>query len=98
MKSFLLTLFFVAVTSLQTSNANEQPIASVFEQKIYQSDLKNEDGSSLTLQRVIIPRLLDRYKEKNEISFEPSPQEIKKFKIWFNKNNKDDEQESKENT
>ncbi|GAB5381850.1 MAG: hypothetical protein Alis3KO_23480 [Aliiglaciecola sp.] len=96
MKNLFLVLLFTAITTFQTSNANEQPIARVFEQSIYRSDLKNEDSGNLSLQQIIIPKLLKRYKAKNKTSFEPTDEEIEKFKIWFNKKYPNHEQESKE--
>ncbi|MBZ2163339.1 hypothetical protein [Alteromonas stellipolaris] len=94
MKNLLLLLFLV--TTFQTSNANEQLLARVFEKNIYQSDLKNEGGRDLSLQQVIIPKLLEGYKAKKNISFEPTNEEMEHFKIWFNKRNPNHKQESKE--
>lgn len=85
MRNFHFVYLLVLFSVFQKSNANEQYIARVFDQTISQSDLTSEDGQELTLTMIIIPTLLEKYKTDNKLSFEPTPEEIQNFKVWFNK-------------
>jgi hypothetical protein len=96
MKKILFICLAFAALSVQAINASEQPLARVFEQYIYESDLKNEDGRDSQLKNIIIPRLLDTYKDKNNLSFKPTDEEKSQFKVWFSKENPNHEQEVKE--
>ncbi|WP_414828895.1 hypothetical protein [Alteromonas sp. H39] len=94
MKFLSVAVFFMLLIT-QTSNANEQPVATVLDQTISPSDLIREDGQQIPLTRLIIPTLLQHYKADNNLSFEPTPEERQRFIVWFNKQNADHEEDTR---
>ena len=95
MKIFSALFFLLLFTTSLPGNANEQPVATLFDQTIYPSDLIREDGQKIPLTRMIIPTLLQQYKADNNLSFEPTPEERQRFIVWFNKQNADHEEDTR---